>query len=394
MELREVLELTGIMIGIVVGFGVVAAPAYALGHRHARAKLEKQNQAAVTALSQERERAESERDKAQDQIAEKDKELESLRADVAVQERQILDAFSSNRKIWRKFDALPPSGYGLSMARDSAKVITIGNLKGGVGKTTLAVNLAAYFAKTTSSKVLLIDLDYQGSASNTLRRAVRERETSSKVDALFEADAPFETFGNSVESIESRLPGLYCIPSSHSFDDVENRVMVEWFASNGKQDVRYRLARFLCDPRLRERYPIVLIDTPPRLTTGMINALCASTHLLVPTKLDILSAEAVAPFLKSVEELSSELNPNLRLAGVVGTMTRDIRIDGPADDALSTLRDTLTWFESSPPIFDCILPTRKSISDAAGRDIAYLTDSSVRPFFDQIGSQLAERVGL
>lgn len=384
---RETLELIGVIIAVVVGFGAVAGPAFKIGQWSGKRDADSRRSAALQT--------------ANEQISARDADIERLTAELSeakidrqAQEKQLLEAFSSNEKIWRRFDAIKPENFDAMAARRQTKIITIGNLKGGVGKTTLTVNLAAYFARALNKKVLVIDLDYQGSASNTLRRFVRQDDTRSKVDALFGRDGRPEVFGNAVESLEAKLPRTSLIASSHGFDDVENKVMIEWFAAGGSFDVRYHLARFFCDPEIATRYDIVLIDTPPRLTTGMINALCASSHLFVPTRLDVLSAEAVAPFLNSVETLIGDYNPTLKLAGVVGTMTRDYRIDGPSRDAISTLRDTLNFFGNPAPLFDGILPTKTSIADAAGRDVAYVSDAQVRPIFDKIGSQLAERIHL
>ncbi|MEQ1817712.1 MAG: ParA family protein [Terricaulis sp.] len=384
---RDTLELAGVVIAILVGFGAVAAPSFKLGEWFGKRSADAKGAAALGETQQRLAACTTEGERLVAELAE-------IERDRQAQERQLVEAFSSNEKIWRRFDAIKPANFDTMAARRKTKIITIGNLKGGVGKTTLTVNLAAYFARTLERRVLVIDLDYQGSASNTLRRFVRQDETRSKVDALFSRDGRPEIFGNAVESLEARLPRTSLIPSSHGFDDVENRAMIEWFAAGGNFDVRYHLARFFCDPEIADRYEVVLIDTPPRLTTGMINALCASTHLLVPTRLDVLSAEAVAPFLKSVETLIGDYNPTLKLAGVVGTMTRDVRIDGPSRDAISTLRDALNWFGNPAPLFEGILPTRTSIADAAGREVAYVSDPQVRPIFDKIGSQLAERIQL
>ncbi len=387
MDARDTLELVGLLLAILAGFGAVAAPAFKFGEWMGKRSADAEGANEVAALQAELAEKSAQLDRLTNELSEAARDRQA-------QERQLLEAFSSNEKIWRRFEAKKPPGFDATMARGKSKIITVGNLKGGVGKTTLTVNLAAYFARKLGKKVLVIDLDYQGSASNTLRRFVQEPETRSKVDALFSRNWMPAVFGNAVESLESKLPRAFLLPSAHGFDDTENRVMIEWFAAGGEFDARYHLARYFCDGEASSRYDVILIDTPPRLTTGMINALCASTHLLVPTRLDILSAEAVAPFLKSVETLVGDLNPTVKLAGVVGTMTRDYRIDGPSRDAMSTLRDALQWFGNPAPLFDGILPTKTSIADAAGRAVAYVTDPDVRPIFDMIGDQLAKRIEL
>ncbi|MFZ2032090.1 MAG: AAA family ATPase [Vitreimonas sp.] len=401
MGLHDGLELAEIIVAILVGFGAVATPSFKIGEWFGKRSAASESASKIGVLEERNNKLQGQAAALEGQVRDGEVECQRLRADLEsalqellVQEKQLVDAFSSSEKIWRRFPAIKPPNFDAANAHSKTKILTIGNLKGGVGKTTLAVNLAAYFARKLEKRVLVIDVDYQGSASNMLRRFVQQEDTRSKIDALFTRDDRPEIFGNAVESLESKLPRAFLLPSSHGFDDVESRAMIEWFAARGEFDVRYHLARFLANLDIRDRYQVIIIDTPPRLTTGMISALCASTHLLVPTKLDGLSAEAVAPFLKSVETLIGDLNPTLKLAGVVGTMTRDYRIDGPAEDAISTLRDTLNWFGNPAPLFDNILPTRTSIADAAARSVAYVADPTVRPLFDKIGEQLASRIEL
>src|SRR6266436_2595638 len=135
-------------------------------------------------------------------------------------------------------------------------VILVANLKGGVGKSTLVANLAAYF-REAGKRVIVIDGDYQGSLSNML------------------------------------------------------------LAADGCD----RAANLLLSNGVADEYDIALIDAPPRLTAATINGFCASTHLLVPTVYDKMSAEAVGTFLHGVRTLKSALNTQIDLLGVVGTLT-------------------------------------------------------------------------
>jgi cellulose biosynthesis protein BcsQ len=320
--------------------------------------------------------------------------LEQAQEDRKAQEKQLIAGFSSSEKLWTKFPAIRPAGFEAAYARSSTKIVTIGNLKGGVAKTTLSINLAAYFADAPRKKrVLIIDLDYQGSATNTLRQYEKSRRRESSVNVVFDRASTTSDFKAACEHLVS-LPRVSLLAAGQELDDLENKTMIDWFANQGTFDVRYDLARFLSDPSIRNEYDIILIDTPPRLTTGMINALCASTDLLIPTKLDVTSAEAVGPFWSKVEALTRDLNPHLKLAGVVGTLTRIDGLEEPEQDAIATLRRQVPNVGSEEPLFRRILPYKKAVASEAGTGIAYVADSPVRKIFAAIGDQLAERIGI
>ena len=114
------------------------------------------------------------------------------------------------------------------------------------------------------------------------------------------------------------------ITSDYTLTECETRLMLMWLQNGSELDVRYNVAKVLLGGRVQDEvdgFDVVLIDAPPRLTTGTIGALTASTHLLVPTILDPLSAETIGSFLRQSWALRGKLNPGLELAGVVGTMT-------------------------------------------------------------------------
>jgi chromosome partitioning protein len=102
---------------------------------------------------------------------------------------------------------------------------------------------------------------------------------------------------------------------------MENRVMIEYLLQDDQDDGRYRLAKLLLSDEMADSFDVVLIDAPPRLTAGTVNAFCASTHLLVPTVYDLLSAEAVGTFLNSAVVLKHALNHGVDLLGIVGMLT-------------------------------------------------------------------------
>jgi chromosome partitioning protein len=172
--------------------------------------------------------------------------------------------------------------------------------------------------------------------------------------------------------------------------------MIEYLLHEDRDDGRYRLAKLLLDEDVANTFDIVLIDAPPRLTAGTINALCASTHLLIPTVFDKLSAEAVGTFLNGVQVLKSHLNPMIGLLGVVGTLT--FQQNGLKDREQQAKNIAIaqvqhTWGANSY-FFDRHIPRREAIATAAGESLAYFSDDTVKRWFDELGQEVLERLSL
>ena len=147
--------------------------------------------------------------------------------------------------------------------------------------------------------------------------------------------------------------------------------------------------------KVAERFDIVLIDAPPRLTAGAINAFCASTHLLVPTVYDGLSAEAVGTFLNGARILRDALNPGIDLLGVVGMLTAQqgslaVREENAKRTAIQQVAQT--W-SPNHYFFDRHIPRRAAIAVSAGERIAYFCDSTVKEWFDELGADMSCRLG-
>jgi cellulose biosynthesis protein BcsQ len=275
-------------------------------------------------------------------------------------------------------------------------IITVANLKGGVGKTTLTANLAAFFSQA-GMRVLLIDVDYQGSLSNMLLSADQVVEVSSPVSKLLEFGSDTTTFQSSLRKFQRILPGSAIVSAKYELATCENRLMIDYLLHEDEHDDgRYRLAKLLLDEEVSNTFDIALIDAPPRLTAGTINALCASTHLLIPTVYDKLSAEAVGTFLDGVHMLKSALNPVIDLLGVVGTLTFQqgplvSREQGAKNIAVDEVQRT--W-GSNHYFFDRHIPRKAAIAVAAGTSLAYFDDNTVRRWFDELGKEAIERLNL
>lgn len=183
-----------------------------------------------------------------------------------------------------------------------ARVIAVANQKGGVGKTTTAVNLAAALA-ATPKRVLLVDLDSQGNA--TMGSGLDKHEVAhTACDVLLEEVRPHDAIFHSEE-------GHDVMPGNTDLTAAEITLMDE----AGREQ---RLKRAL--DTVREEYDFIIIDCPPSLSLLTLNALTAADSVLVPMQCEYYALEGLAALLQTIEALKQKLNPQLEIEGVLRTM--------------------------------------------------------------------------
>jgi chromosome partitioning protein len=349
-------------------------------------------------------RLESEVESAHVSLGEKERDLQAAEAKIERRDASIRKLEEDLRRItegsqelWKLRPATAFPEYLKWLGDPGAKLITFGNLKGGVGKTTLAANFAAYLSHKRNRPVLLVDLDYQGSLSNMLMLAIEREEVESRVDLLFDEAADLATVDRAAEHLVPKLSQGWLVPANYTFAQLENRLLLRWLLQeDGGIDVRYRLAHALLRPDVRRKYAAIIFDMPPRMTLGSINALVASHYFIVPTVLDRLSVEAVGQFLTNMCAIKKDLRLNIDLAGIAGVMTRQINLSSSEAEALERAREGgAAWRQDVDFVFETTLPRRVDIANAAGADFAYFGSDSNGPLanlFDPLFEEICRAV--
>ncbi len=221
-----------------------------------------------------------------------------------------------------------------------SKIIAITNQKGGVGKTTTAVNLSACIANL-SKKVLLLDIDPQGNATSGI--GLEKSEIKYCIYDSLINDLPLE------KAIKKTyVEGLDIVPASIQLAGAE----IELVPTMSRE---VRLKKIV--EKISERYDYILIDCPPSLGLLTVNALTAANGVLVPIQTEYYALEGLSQLVNTVELVKKHLNPSLRLEGVVMTM-----YDARTNLAQQVVEEVKKYFGEL--VYDTIIPRNVRLSEA------------------------------
>lgn len=221
------------------------------------------------------------------------------------------------------------------------KAIAIFNQKGGVGKTTTNINLAAGLAHK-GKEVLMVDIDPQGNTTSGIgirKRVLKHTLYDALIDTEFDVDKAI---------VPTNTEGLFLLPASVDLAGAE----VELAQLEGREG---RLKRVI--DAVKDDYDYILVDCPPSLGILTINSLTAVDSVLIPIQCEFYALEGVSQLISTIEKVKERLNPNLYIDGVILSM-----FDGRTNLSQAVVEDVRNFF--GPAMYDTIIPRNVRLAEA------------------------------
>ncbi|MGH7173589.1 MAG: AAA family ATPase [Gemmataceae bacterium] len=270
--------------------------------------------------------------------------LQQYENELAVEQRRIKRALSKDGHTWME-KVLRDAPDFKPLAPDSRRmpIISVLNLKGGVGKTTTTANLGAAL-DSLGYRVLLLDLDLQGSLTGLFlpTNAQVEMFNSEKMMGDFLTSSFGAEYPNLLDYTAPILPdgksGL--VPTTDGLAYAETNLTIRWVLREGSKDPRFLLRRELHLVRIRNKYDIVLLDCPPLINVCCVNALAASDYVLIPILPSKQATDRVPVLLRRLRQFQENINNNLAVLGILANRTHRSELTVDEANRLSSLRVT------------------------------------------------------
>lgn len=330
---------------------------------------------------------------------------EALRRDLQHKENELSEIDEeltrleqADEPIWQQ---APVGEHGVvPLKAVKTRFVSIINLKGGVGKTTLTANLAATLSLEDGLRILIVDLDFQGTLSDMAvdpKLLLRERERSNTVCRLLAPDfdsAQLRLLSMPMYATQTteRLK-VNVIIADDGLEMADFRAQMR-FLRDHHCDVRFLFRSTLRRAEIAEQFDLVIFDCPPRFTTSAVNALACSDCFLIPTKLDAKSVNAVPRTLKWISNLSPIMQP--KLLGVVGNEAGvGTHLTSSEKPIYGTLKNIVRGeCGSDDQVFATWVKASGEIAQTSRPGVVPSLRLSVRRLFQPVAKEFKERLGL
>ena len=338
-------------------------------------------------LRQDKEALAGELEKVRDELLARD-QADQTRENL-IKKAMKLEGRTWERKVLRGIPGFRP------LHERHAPVISVLNLKGGVGKTTVTAHLGAAFS-AKGYRVLLMDLDLQGSLSSLfINETVLNQRSAARLllrDYLINAAEKRKAnlFDYSVPIFDGRSA---IVPTADSMAYAELNLTMRWLLRIGKRDNRFLLRRALQQKRVASRYDIVLLDCPPILNMCCVNALTASDYVLIPVMPSNKAAERVPLLLERLKGLCRVINPELQVVGILLNRTKGAQLTVWEDDLW---RDMLVRSQDrwKLPVhaFETFIRQTTEVRDSENEFSPPAPGSELHGLFSRLAAELEERL--
>ena len=323
--------------------------------------------------------------------------VDQHQAELNSERKRIQRALNKDGHTWSErvlhnapdFKPLDPDGR-------RTPVISVLNLKGGVGKTTITANLGAAL-DARGYRVLLLDLDLQGSLTG-LYLPDSEQDRLDKENRLL-ADFLGASFGAEYPN----LPDYACpvlsdqksglVPTTDNLAYAETNLTIRWLLREGNRDPRFLLRRELQLKRITNQYDIVLMDCPPIINVCCVNALAASDYVLIPILPSKQATSRVPVLLKRLKEFRENINAELKIMGILANRTHWSELTYDEKNRLSGLRaECRDVWGTEVAIFDTSIRQSTEIRAAEDEHRPLLSDSETFHLFEGLAKEVDSRL--